>query len=259
MHRAGFTLIELAIVLVIIGLIAGGVLVGQDLIYNAELRAQVRQIESYNTAVNTFKTKYNCLPGDCAQAVALGLGVLGGDGTNGNGNGVFDPGPAYIFASADGLESSNFWYHLSRSNLIEGSYPVGTRPAVHSPPIKMRTRNPREPNRLTGLWIASRVNPFDSGLSQTHVWFLTAYGALFNITGTIHPADAYRLDSKIDDGTPLGTMRPAPSCTSISCINLFCNCTPDLANTCVVNGAYNIANPSLAEENMCTLKSYVQF
>jgi prepilin-type N-terminal cleavage/methylation domain-containing protein len=58
-HRAGFTLIELAIVLVIIGLIVGGILVGQDLINAAAVRAQVSQIEKYQTAVHTFQTKYN--------------------------------------------------------------------------------------------------------------------------------------------------------------------------------------------------------
>ena len=53
-----FTLIEMSIVLVIIGLIVGGVLVGQDLIRAAYVRAQVSQIEKFNTALNTFYGKY---------------------------------------------------------------------------------------------------------------------------------------------------------------------------------------------------------
>src|SRR5271163_852919 len=70
-----FTLIELSIVLVIIGLIVGGVLVGQDLIKAAEIRATVAQVEKYNAAVNTFRTKYNGIPGDIVntQAAAFGL------------------------------------------------------------------------------------------------------------------------------------------------------------------------------------------
>jgi prepilin-type N-terminal cleavage/methylation domain-containing protein len=53
MHKSatGFTLIEMSIVLVIIGLIVGGVLVGQDLIRAAYIRAQITQIEKFNTAV----------------------------------------------------------------------------------------------------------------------------------------------------------------------------------------------------------------
>ena len=54
----GFTLIELSIVLVIIGLIVGGVLVGQDLIYAAKVRAQATQFERLKTAVYTFQGKY---------------------------------------------------------------------------------------------------------------------------------------------------------------------------------------------------------
>src|ERR1700746_416796 len=73
----GFTLIELSIVLVIIGLIVGGVLVGQDLIRAAEVRATISQIEKYNTAVNTFRGKYNALPGDLNAAAATAFGFSG--------------------------------------------------------------------------------------------------------------------------------------------------------------------------------------
>jgi len=67
-----FTLIEMSIVLVIIGLIVGAVLVGQDLIRAAEVRATIAQIEKYNTVVNTFRGKYGGLPGDLNASLALG-------------------------------------------------------------------------------------------------------------------------------------------------------------------------------------------
>src|SRR3984885_3925644 len=79
--QACFTLIELSIVLVIIGLIVGGVLVGQDLIKAAEIRATVSQIEKYNTAANTFQTKYNALPGDVPAAQAASFGMVARYGT----------------------------------------------------------------------------------------------------------------------------------------------------------------------------------
>src|ERR1700722_13172793 len=90
----GFTLIELSIVLVIIGLIVGGVLVGQDLIKAAEVRAQISQIESYNTAVNTFRGKYSKIPGDMnvPPAEQFGFTDNGCAGTAGqrDGNGLID-------------------------------------------------------------------------------------------------------------------------------------------------------------------------
>jgi len=61
-EHSGFTLIELSIVLVIIGLIVGGVLVGRDLISAASVRAQITQIEKYQQAVNAFRDKYGGVP-----------------------------------------------------------------------------------------------------------------------------------------------------------------------------------------------------
>lgn len=87
--RHGFTLIELALVLVIIGLVVGGVLVGRDLIEAGKIRAQINQIADIETQMNTFRLKYDCLPGDCPNATDA-LGNTYGSNTivNGDGNGI---------------------------------------------------------------------------------------------------------------------------------------------------------------------------
>ncbi len=66
--NVGFTLVELSIVLVIIGLIAGGILLGKDLITAAEIRYSVSQMQQMEISYNTFKIKYNCVVGDCQNA-----------------------------------------------------------------------------------------------------------------------------------------------------------------------------------------------
>src|ERR1035438_8612722 len=112
----GFTLIEIAIVLVIIGLIVGGVLVGQNLIAAATVRAQITQIEKYNTAVNTFRGKYNALPGDmqATQAAQLGftprIGLVG----RGDGNGLIEGG--YATGVVPCGETVMIWNDLSTAN-----------------------------------------------------------------------------------------------------------------------------------------------
>jgi prepilin-type N-terminal cleavage/methylation domain-containing protein len=121
-RQQGFTLVELAIVLVIIGLIIGGVLVGAEMIRLAKIRAVVSQMQKYNTAVSAFRLKYDCLPGDCPNAVALGLGTSGGAGDNGDGNGMIHS-YGFMFASQwanHQKENLNVWYHLSQAGMIEG-------------------------------------------------------------------------------------------------------------------------------------------
>ncbi|MEO8341734.1 MAG: prepilin-type N-terminal cleavage/methylation domain-containing protein [Nitrospirota bacterium] len=67
-RTTGFTLVELYIVLVIIGLLVGGVLAGKTLIQQAEIRAAASQLQQMETAYRTFQTKYGCIMGDCSNA-----------------------------------------------------------------------------------------------------------------------------------------------------------------------------------------------
>ena len=87
-RKSGFTLIEMSIVFVVIGLIVGGILVGQDLIRAAGVRSQISQIEKFNTATNTFYGKYGYLPGDIPKTTAASFGFTARSGSFGDGNGA---------------------------------------------------------------------------------------------------------------------------------------------------------------------------
>ena len=137
----GITLIELSIVLVIIGLIVGGIFVGKDLIEIAQSRKVMSQMEGFQAAVTTFKLKYNCIPGDCAQSSNMALGNSGnGDGFVGSISSTVSSvtggclstssttdcfttksysasGDANMIARGHG-EMQWFWLHLSNSGLI---------------------------------------------------------------------------------------------------------------------------------------------
>jgi prepilin-type N-terminal cleavage/methylation domain-containing protein len=82
-HNKGFTLVELAIVLVVIGIMVGGLMVGKDMIYAAKLREIPSQAYDYIAQVQAFREKYNALPGDMPNAVQIWGSAADGTYTNG--------------------------------------------------------------------------------------------------------------------------------------------------------------------------------
>jgi prepilin-type N-terminal cleavage/methylation domain-containing protein len=114
----GFTLVELAIVLVIIGIILGAVLKGQELIFNAKVKRLQSQIKELIAAFYTYYDKYGYYPGDDPTALSRWSGVGGG-----NGDGVITAG----YCDAAPEESCLLWRHLRLANIISGN-PNDTTP-----------------------------------------------------------------------------------------------------------------------------------
>ena len=240
-RKSGFTLVELSIVLVIIGLIIGGVLVGQDLIYAANVRAQITQIEQLETAINTFKVKYNCLPGDCLNAQDFfGNTSPAGDAVNnGDGNGVImshfqgaSPVASGACLYADiSDEVSQLFLHLYLAG-ISKDYTKGT---IHVHPAHIGKEYPYAKfGNGTGIFVSclsgatttqlslrsgnvivigASGDPIEGeggdignttgefGISQFGVFGMDGNSKVMTPMGI--PADvARRIDEKIDDGLP---------------------------------------------------------
>lgn len=113
LRQRGFSLVEAAVVLVIIALILGAVLQGRALIASAEYKSLKEQIGSYKGAFDTFRDRFNALPGDFAEANDR----FGLSGANGSGNGVIDDGPV---CGNDNDESCLAWQHLRAADLLKG-------------------------------------------------------------------------------------------------------------------------------------------
>jgi prepilin-type N-terminal cleavage/methylation domain-containing protein len=180
--QQGFTLIEIAIVLVIIGLLLGGILKGQELITSARVRNLIAQQDGVKAAFFGFQDRFRAFPGDYTAATTNIVGVAAtaacGNG-NGNGNGRVE---------TTNNENVLAWEHLSKAGFITGTYTcAGTEGPTTSP-----------------------VNPYGVYMQ---VVFDGIYGAgttaapsalRHNIkSGSQVPVDIIaEMDRKIDDGAP---------------------------------------------------------
>ena len=224
MGTQGFTLIELSIVLVIIGLIVGGVLVGQDLIKAAYVRAQISQIESYNTAVNTFYGKYQALPGDMNATVAQqnGFTPRGQYAGEGDGSGVIESisadAPNSNLCCRQGAgETGLFWVDLSSANglnlnLIDQSFHLATATNIDFGDNPVDPYMPKA-KLGQGNYIVVYSNAGANYFSIGHalgIW----NGGYLDASPGITVATAHNIDAKIDDGFPQTGRVQADYCAS---------------------------------------------
>lgn len=226
-NRDGFTLIELSLVLVIIGLVIGGVLVGKDLIKSAETRSAVSLITQIETATLTFRTKYNCIVGDCPNATdifgnyanyATCNAMTNGVG-NGNGNGIID------FGGGAWWQCENVM--AIKTLALSGLLPASTvSPCWNSVAVFNGINDKCAYFYNDDLYVqvpARKLNTLNfSGLSNT--------GSL--ATATASPIQTWQMDLKLDDGVPnTGKFRGLDTTAQTG--------GAIIANSCSTAGAYN--------------------
>ncbi|MCZ7632960.1 MAG: hypothetical protein M5U20_05705 [Phycisphaerales bacterium] len=243
----GFTLVELALILVIIALMIGAVLVGRDMVHWSTLRRAAGQLHEVTTAIGAFRLKYGGLPGDIAGAGTLWAGAV-----EGNGNGIIEGHLGC--APCDELEAYNAWHHLYLAGMVA------------KPFAAVSTDPPPDPDySLEGALAGSFLNlvhdaPLTQLASTGHYLTLSMVAAPVTAPGFlgliitnepagiptgIYPEHARQIDAKLDDGQPLSgrivSALPAMGSDELSCVEL------SGAN------AYNV----LAEEWTCGLWSAV--
>ncbi|MAR56598.1 MAG: hypothetical protein CMM93_05390 [Rickettsiales bacterium] len=207
MNKA-FSLVELSIVLVILGLLTGGILTGQSLIRAAELRSVVTEFKNYQVAMQTFRDKYFALPGDMRNATdfwGIAGGTTGQDSTcygtastdkktcNGNGDGMIGTTSSVTQVH----ERFRFWQHLANAGLIEGTYtgaagPLGAQHAV------VGTNTPTSRSGGGNGWYTkySDVNGNYMGVG------ITASTNSSLAPARLSAEEVWNIDKKMDDGLP---------------------------------------------------------
>lgn len=118
--KQGFSLIEIAIVIVVIGLLIGGLSIGTGLLRSSQLQTFIKDLQSYEEAIFIFKEKYGYYPGDMPTASNF-WDVSAATSGNYNGNGDSDIGDA-TGASPDSTEGAVMWLHMTKSNILKENY-----------------------------------------------------------------------------------------------------------------------------------------
>lgn len=210
--QAGFTLVELAIVMIIIGLLIGGVLKGQELIGNAQVTATVAQLKGIEAATSTFRDTYSALPGDITTPGTRlpNCTATGNCDTAGNGDGRLGNTPT---ATPVGAEGGRFFVHLNAAGLLTGIVPGTNTPGGNFPEAKVRGNV---------ISVGSAGLPADLGAAVDstgasagmYLTIVNAVGAATTGTTGLKPSEALRIDTKLDDGIPgTGSVRAIGTAT----------------------------------------------
>lgn len=250
--KHGFTLVELSIVLVIVGLLAAGILVGRDLIFAAGLRAQIAQIEQYRTASAAFRLKYNALPGDILASEAASYGFVARSGARGHGdnNGIIERCIHYTTAAMSlGCEQVLLWSDLSNANLISGNFPLAADTEIFATNANELKKYFPTPIMLndTQIMVAADQN--------LHNWFgIVKFNSVNGTSGAsgsnlaVPINIAYPIDLKMDNANPLSGIVQVKSLDAGAYALFGPAILSNSAPTSCVNpaGAYNLTGTASA-------------
>jgi prepilin-type N-terminal cleavage/methylation domain-containing protein len=221
----GFTLVELAIVMIIIGLLIAGILKGQELIANAQVTSTIAQTKGIDAALGTFRDTYGTLPGDLANAQQrlpnCTAACNGPAAALGNGRVDSDVGAAVAVASEGGVA----FRQLAAGNLLSGVNIVSTTAAVDAgdevPSASISGASVR-----VGQARAAAPTGNQGGVIAT--WsageYLAVGGDPAQAVGAagadaLSPSQALRIDEKLDDGLPQsGSVRAGGLATCVAAI-----------------------------------------
>jgi len=181
--QSGFTLVEIAIVLVIIGLLLGGVLKGQELITQAKIKNVANDLNGLTAAVYSYQDRYKRLPGDDPGMTRWSVaGATLTAGQSGDGNNVIGTAGQDYQSTSDATENRKFWLALRLAGFVAGS--TATIAEGSTQPI----------NAAGGI---VGVQSGALGLTGTVI-----------CSGSLPAKIAQAIDSQFDDGNMLtGTMR----------------------------------------------------
>lgn len=203
--QSGFTLVELAVVMIIIGLLIGGVLKGQELINNAQVTSTVAQVKGIEAATSTFRDTYAALPGDIRNpggrlpnCTAAPCNTDYGAGNTGNGTLNNNPSQTPV-----GAEGNSFFVHLNAADLMTGIVPgaAANIPGGNFPEAKLRGNVIQAASATTAAQLGGAVD-ITGASAGLYLSIVNAVGVPAVGTVGLRATEASRIDAKLDDGVP---------------------------------------------------------
>lgn len=240
-HVRAFTLLELAIVLTVLGLLAGGITAGQYLVKQGEVNSIMTEMEKFKSASMQFYSTYSGKPGDITDAESY----WGTDGSGCPANTNRNPRAATCNGNGDrrvtGTERWRAWQQLAAAQLIEGNFSgvAGSGGAEHA----ISEHNvPAGKLRNSAYYMVS----FEPGDTNTNYFpTLTDMDAIFfglqtednwPSNAALTPRQTYQIDSKYDDGKPAhGTINSTKNAL-----------TPNCTTADTTDAKYNLTYPATA-------------
>jgi prepilin-type N-terminal cleavage/methylation domain-containing protein len=186
--QKGFTLVEIAIVLVIIGLLLGGILKGQEMITQAKIKNVVADFSGISAAYYGYQDRYRAIPGDDLQAGTRWAGAVAGDGNGQVGGTYSNACPVTVVAASP--ESCKWWDHLRRAGFVSGT--GGQQPF----------------NAVAGMLGVQTGNGAGGATLGTDAAGTGGFSGLIVCSANLTDKIAIAADTQMDDGVPIsGTVR----------------------------------------------------
>ena len=208
--KDGFTLVELAIVIVIIGFLVAGIAAGSNMIRQAELRSLVTDLQAYQTAYNNFLGRYNAVAGDFGSASSFwsNCATTTNGNCDGDGDGVIEHG-----TTAATNEPLHAWRHLALAGMISAG--IEQMAATNDGTMTIGTQAPSSKKSGVGFMMAGGntniaaggtgaiTSPFGA---STNAVYMGRGGIATNalIAGALTAEEAFNIDQKLDDGLVTG-------------------------------------------------------
>jgi prepilin-type N-terminal cleavage/methylation domain-containing protein len=215
-NQHGFTLVEISIVMIIIGLLIGGTFGGMKLIENMQVNKTVQDLKAIESAALTFKDTYGRLPGDMPNTAArLPNCSVAPCATGGNGNRIIENTASWSEALVPTMEKFTFWHHLQASDMLS----VGTKNT-----LDMNFGEGQPESAVGGgfrlyYWPnGAMFNPLSTPVNGTAVMTTVIHSDVITATNTpasVPCGQLASIDRKIDDGrTYMGEFFAMGTCSN---------------------------------------------